>query len=297
MLNVYVDKGVKDSELFKQELNSSSLEINAFSNFSEVAPNQVDVAVIWLTVPSCLKEFINLKLLLTSGSGIDHIIDSSLLPLSVPTIRLVDEKLRNKLADYVVNAIDHYKSLIDEPKNSDITIGMMGLGLMGDKSVKKLNQLGYKVIGWAKSIKKKRSIKEVYFGEDGLDSFAIQCQVIVCQLPLTEKTQDILNKKLFDSMPKDGYIINVGRGAHLNEVDLIATINEKHLKGACLDVFKIEPLPEDDKLQNQPGIKLTPHIAGGIFPKEQAKYAIEVIQNFIEGDKQQEGLVDYNKKY
>jgi glyoxylate/hydroxypyruvate reductase A len=297
MLNVYVDIGVKDSELFKQVLNSSNLEINVLLNLSDVAPNQVDVAVIWMTVPSCLKELINLKLLLTSGSGIDHIIDSSLLPHSVPIIRLVDEKLRNKVADYVVDAVYHYMLLIDEPKNSDITIGIMGLGLMGDKSAKKLNQLGYEVIGWVKSNNKKRSIQKVYSGDDGLNKFASLCQIIVCQLPLTEKTQHVLNKSLFDSMPKDGYIINVGRGGHLNEDDLLSTINEKHLKGACLDVFKIEPLPEDDKLQNQPEIKLTPHIAGGIFPEDQAKYASEVIQNFFEGDEQLEGLFDFDKKY
>lgn len=297
MLNIYIDKGVKDVTLFKQVLNSSSLGINAFSNLTEVVPNQVDVAVIWLKVPSSLKEFINLKLLLISGSGIDHIIHSSLLPRSVPTIRLVDEKLRNNVADYVVNAIYQYKKLINEPKNSDITIGVLGLGLIGNKSIEKLNQLGYKTIGWAKSNNKKRSIREVFYGDDNLNKFANQCQVIVCQLPLSEKTKYILNKSLFYSMPKGGYIINVGRGEHLNEDDLISAIIEKHLKGACLDVFRIEPLPKDDKLQNKQEIKLTPHIAGGIFPKEQAIYAIEVIQNFFEGNKQLEGLVDFNDKY
>lgn len=297
MLNVYVDKGVKDSELVKQILNSSSLEIKAFSNLSEVAPNQVNVAIIWFVIPSCLKGFVNLKLLLTSGSGIDHLIDSSLLPYSVPTIRLVDEKLRNKVADYVVDAVDDYKLFIDAPKNTDIIIGIMGLGLIGNKSAEKLSQLGYAVIGWAKSNNKKRSIQEVYTGLDGLERFASQCKVIVCQLPLTEDTKHILNKSLFDSMPRDGYIINVGRGGHLKEDDLIAAIKEKHLKGACLDVFKTEPLPLDDKLQNQSCIKLTPHIAGGVFPEQQAKYSIKVIQKFFEGDQQLEGLINFNNKY
>lgn len=297
MINVYVDKKVKDCELIKKVLNSSSLEINAFSNLTEVATNQVNVAIIWLATPSCLKDFVNLKLLLTSGSGIDHIIDSNLFPNSVPTIRLVDLKLRNKVADYVVEEVNNYKLLIDESENVNITVGIMGLGLIGQKSVEKLCQLGYEVVGWAQSKNKKRSVPTVYIGEQNLESFANKCNVIVCHLPLTENTKHILNKSLFDSMPKDGYIINVGRGGHLNEEDLIETIHKKHLKGACLDVFKIEPLPLDDKLYDHPEIKLTPHLAGGIFPDEQAKYAIEVIKNFYEGNNQQEGIVNFNKKY
>jgi glyoxylate/hydroxypyruvate reductase A len=297
MLNVFIDEGIKESVLFRQVLEYSSLELNTFSNLTEVAPDQVDIAVIWLKVPSCLNDFTNLKLLLTMGSGIDHMIDSSLLPRAIPTIRLVDEKLRNKVADYVVDAVAHYKSLIDEPNNSKMTIGVMGLGLIGEKSVEKLSTQGYKVIGWAKSNDKKRSISDVYSGEDGLIRFANQSQVIVCQLPLTDETHHILNKRLFDLMPNGGYIINVGRGGHLNEQHLIDSINENHLKGACLDVFKIEPLPKGDKLHNYHGITLTPHIAGGIFPKEQAIYAVQVIQSFFQGDKQQEGLVDFIKKY
>lgn len=297
MLNVYVDKGVKDAELFKQVLESSSLEINAFSSLTEIPVNQVDVAVIWLNVPSSLKEFSNLKLLLTSGSGIDHIVDSSLLPKSVTTIRLVDEKLRNKVADYVIKAVVNYKLLINEANNSNITVGMMGLGLIGETSIEKLKQLGYNVIGWARSNTKKRSISDFYIGVGSLQEFAKQSQVIVCQLPLTEDTRHILNKSLFYLMPKGGYIINVGRGEHLNENDLIDSINKGHLKGACLDVFKIEPLPEQDILQNQPGIILTSHIAGGIFPEEQAKHAIDVLEKFFKKEKNIEGVVDFKEKY
>lgn len=297
MLNIYIDKGVKDVELFKQVLESSSLEINAFSSLTETPASQVDVAVVWLNVPSCLGKFTNLKLLLTSGSGIDHIIDSSLFNKSITTIRLVDEKLRNKVADYVINAVADYKLLINESQNENITVGVLGLGLLGETSIKHLKKLKYNVIGWAKSNTKKRSISEFYTGLAGLKKIAKQSQVIVCQLPLTENTRHILNKNLFYLMPKDGYIINVGRGGHLDENDLIDSIHKGHLKGACLDVFKIEPLPEQDILQNQPSIKLTPHIAGGIFPEEQAKYAIEVIGKFLKKDKNINGKVDFKAKY
>jgi glyoxylate/hydroxypyruvate reductase A len=198
MINVYVDKEVKDCELIKKILNSSNLELNAFSNVSAVASNQVHVAIIWLVTPLCLNEFINLKLLLTSGSGIDHIIDSNLLPHSVSTIRLVDQKLRNKVADYVVEEVNNYKKIINEPDNTKITVGIMGIGLIGQKSVEKLSQLGFKVVGWAQSKNKKRAIQSVFIGKEYLNKFANSCNVIVCHLPLTQNTIQILNKKLFD---------------------------------------------------------------------------------------------------
>lgn len=297
MINVYVDKNVKDYELVKQILNSSELGINAFSNIFEIPCPHVDVAIIWLVIPVCLKSFINLKLLLTSGSGIDHIIDSHLLPSSVPTIRLVDQKLRNKVADYVVEEVNNYMKIINERDNTKITVGIMGLGLIGQKSYDKLSQAGYNVVGWASLVNKKRATSSVFIGQEYLYSFANKCNVIVCHLPLTKNTIEILDKKLFESMPKSGYLINVGRGAHLNDEDLIVTIQKKHLIGACLDVFRIEPLPLNDKLNDYAQIKLTPHIAGGIFPEEQAKYAIELIKNFFNGDNDLEGLINLNKKY
>lgn len=296
MLNVFVDKGVKNVELFRQLLESSSLMINTFSNLNECEPHQVDVAIIWLTRPKCLSEFKNLKLLLISGSGIDHIINSISSPHSVPTIRLVDYKLRNKVADYVIEAVEYYKSLIKESDNTKITVGLLGLGLIGCQSAEKLQKMGYNVVAWVKSPNKKRSISKVYFDVDGLVTFAKQSQVVVCQLPLTESTRYILNKNLFDLMPKDSYVVNVGRGWHLNEEHLINAIKNDHLLGACLDVSKIEPIPENHALRYQSKIKLTPHIAGGIFPNEQAKYALKVIYNFFNG-KEHEGLVNFDKKY
>jgi glyoxylate/hydroxypyruvate reductase A len=297
MINLYLDEGVKNVHAFKQVIESSALEINVFSNFDEVNYSDVDVAVIWLTVPPCLKHFRNLKLLLTSGSGIDHIVESDLLPKSVTTIRLVDDRLRTKVADYVVDAIQAYKLLINEPSNVNITVGVMGLGLMGNASVKKLKELNYNVIGWARTADKERSVSKYYTGPDGLKNLAKESQVMVCQLPLTKETEGILNKNLFCLMPGNGYVINVGRGGHLSEYDLVDSIKKSHLKGACLDVFKVEPLPQEDILRSQNEIVLTPHIAGGIFPEDQAKYAIEIISKFFNRTDRLEGVVDFEEKY
>ena len=279
MVNIYVDSGVKDVELFKDTLVKGYNGFNVFSTFDNINPERVDIAIIWLSIPECLSDFVNLKLLLTSGSGIDHLLKKAKLP-NVPTVRLVDYKLRNKVSEYVLKAVNEYKEAIQIKHTSEISVGLMGVGLIGTANYHKLKEAGFNVNCWVRSNKNKE-IDNVYIGDSQLRGFVKRCNVLVCQLPLTEKTCDILNMEIFDLMPDDGYVINVGRGAHLNETDLISAINKGKLKGACLDVFKIEPLPKDSDLRNKISIKLTPHIAGGIFPIEQAKYAIEVILFFL----------------
>ena len=294
MLNIYVDPGVKDVEVFIKVLKEGNSEYNVFSTLDEIASKDVDVAIIWLSKPDCLGDFVNLKLLLTSGSGIDHLVKEGKLP-NVPTVRLVDFKLRNKVANYVLEAVNDYKNDLHINHTSGISVGLMGVGLIGKASYDKLTAAGYQVNCWVQSAKE-RAIDKVFSGEDQLRDFAQNCNVLVCQLPLTQETHHVLNKGLFDLMPKDGYIINVGRGAHLNEVDLISAIDGGKLRGACLDVFKVEPLPEDSILRGRAGIKLTPHIAGGIFPEEQAKYALDVMASFFQHGKV-EGEVSKEKNY
>lgn len=294
MVNIYVDPGVKDVEVFKEVLAKGNVDFNVFSTLEKIEPQDVDVAIIWLSVPENLSDFVNLKLLLTSGSGIDHLVKQGKLP-NVPTVRLVDYKLRNKVADYVLTTVNDYKEAIHIKHTSEITVGLLGVGLIGTASYHKLRKAGYNVNCWVRS-NKNREIDNIYIGTSQLKDFVKKCNVLVCQLPLTEKTHHILNMEMFDLMPKDGYIINVGRGAHLNETDLISAIQTGKLKGACLDVFKVEPLPEDSFLRNQSGITLTPHIAGGIFPEEQAKYAIEIISIFFKQG-QVEGEVNRKMSY
>lgn len=294
MLNIYVDPGVKDVEVFIKVLKEGNSEYNVFSTLDEIASKDVDVAIIWLSTPDCLGDFVNLKLLLTSGSGIDHLVKEGKLP-EVPTVRLVDFKLRNKVANYVLEAVNDYKNDLQINHTSGISVGLMGVGLIGKANYVKLTAAGYQVNCWVRSAKE-RAIDKVFSGEGQLRDFAQNCNVLVCQLPLTQETHHILNKGLFDLMPKDGYIINVGRGAHLNEVDLISAIDGGKLRGACLDVFKVEPLPEDSILRGRAGIKLTQHIAGGIFPEEQAKYALDVMASFFQHGKV-EGEVSKENNY
>jgi glyoxylate/hydroxypyruvate reductase A len=294
MLYIYVDPGVKDVNVFTKILAEGNDAYNVFSTLESIQPEKVDVALIWLSTPDCISEFVNLKLLLTSGSGIDHLVKEGKLP-DVPIIRLVDFKLRNKVANYVLEAVNEYKNAIQINQNSEIKIGLLGIGLIGRANYYKLKEAGYHVNCWTRS-KKTKEIDNVYVGRDSLTNFVRESNVLVCQLPLTDETYHILDMQIFDLLPRGGYIINVGRGGHLNELDLIKAIEEGKLYGACLDVFKVEPLPEENVLRNHNTIKLTPHIAGGIFPDEQAKYALKVISSFFRQEKV-EGIVIKEMSY
>lgn len=291
MLFIYIDPGVKDAEVFAKVLSERDNEYKVFLSIDYIEPEKIDVAVIWLTAPPCLSKFVNLRLLLTSGSGIDHLIKDGKLP-DVPTVRLVDFKLRDKVSNYVLEAVNNYRSLIQATQASEITVGLLGVGLIGKSNYYKLKDAGYQVNCWVRSIKT-REVDNVYVGRKALTNVVEKSNVLVCQLPFTDETYHILDMKIFERMPKNGYIINVGRGEHLNEYDLIKAIGQGKLYGACLDVFKIEPLPEDSILKNINTIKLTPHIAGGIFPEDQANYAVKVITSFF-NRVEVEGLV--NKK-
>jgi len=294
MLNIYVDPGVKDVEVFTKVMGEGDAEYNVFSTIDSIRPAKVDVAVVWLSTPHCLSEFVNLKLLLISGSGIDHLVKEGKLP-DVPTVRLVDFKLRNKVANYVLAAVNDYKKAIQATQASEITVGLLGVGLIGKSNYYKLKEAGYQLNCWVRS-NKTRDFDNVYVGQESLTNFVKHSNILVCQLPSTDETYHILDMKIFDLMPKNGYIINVGRGTHLNEFDLIKAIDEGKLYGACLDVFKLDPLPVDNILRNQNTIKLTPHTAGGIFPENQAKYAVKVIASFFKQGKV-EGLVNKEMNY
>lgn len=308
---IYVDRSVKEPDVYKKVFEEKSDVYRVLTDLHDCTPEEIDIAIIWLHVPIILKSFTNLEMILVCGSGIDHIIDKNTLPDDVPIVRLVDFDLRKRVANYVVDDVINYQNKInnaqydtwaagDRPNNMPLKkpplkVGIMGLGLIGSTIARVLERPGIEIFGWVRTTKE-RVIKNVFTGRSSLTKFAKQCKIIICQLPLTPATKGILNKELFYSMPKGGYIINVGRGEHLNEEDLLEAIATGHLLGASLDVFKVEPLPEDHPFHKNENIKITPHVAGIIDPEKQASYALGVVKDFYNKE-QVEGMVIQREKY
>jgi len=309
MKTIFIHPNTKGAEEFYKILSNSLPQYNVTFSLEETDLLDIEIVIFWLNVPDCLFKLPNLKLLLSCGSGIDHLYELSSIPCHVPLIRLVDPYLRNRVSNYVfqqilekyfptlshIDIVNEKDIIFEAVSESKLKVGIMGLGLMGSSVAKKLNQYGFQVSGWVNT-HKKRTINEVYIGKSELNIFAKQAKILVCQLPLTKETQGILNTNLFNHLPDGAFLINVGRGEHLIESDLILGIKNGKLSGACLDVLRVEPLTQNHPFIKIPNIKLTPHIAGYIGSDTQAPYACDVIKAYFE-NRNVEGIVNYKSMY
>jgi len=115
-------------------------------------------------------------------------------------------------------------------------------------------------------------------GDDALKPFLSQCNILICLLPLTPETTDILNKVTLAAMPAGSYLINVGRGGHLVEADLLDALNSGHIAGATLDVFREEPLGRDNPFWHHPNVTVTPHIAALTLPQSAGPVIADIVK-------------------
>eukprot|EP01026_Neomeris_dumetosa_P038631 TRINITY_DN3151_c0_g1_i3.p1 TRINITY_DN3151_c0_g1~~TRINITY_DN3151_c0_g1_i3.p1 ORF type:complete len:261 (+),score=30.83 TRINITY_DN3151_c0_g1_i3:66-848(+) len=203
----------------------------------------IQFAVVWEPPPDFLNKFPNLKAIQSLGAGVDHLANVN-LPQNVPVLRIVDPLMCERMATFVTWAVvdiqrknDIFlksqqesfwnKAAADEIKdNNQFKVGIMGVGAMGGACAQILLSMGYPVLGWTRSAK--NGVQEglsCFHGDDQLPEFLKQCDVVVCLLPLTDATRNILNKKTLYLLPKGSSIINVGRGEHVVEQDLLEALN------------------------------------------------------------------------
>lgn len=248
------------------------LDLRVYPKFGN--PDDVDVAMVWRPPEEGMGQFKNLKAILALGAGVNQL-ELPKLPAGVKIARLVDEVLAKAMAEFsVLTALRYHRNLDVHERNSRAkkweyiiprpaaqrTVGMMGLGALGGEAAKLLKAVGFTVCGWSRAPKQIAGV-ECFSGPDGLYKMAAKSSIVICLLPLTAETAGILNKKLFDAMPRGSFIVNLGRGGHLNEADLLPALDSGRLAGATLDVFQTEPLPENHRFWNHPKILITPHVA------------------------------------
>ena len=231
-----------------------------------------DYAVVWAPPQQFLDEQMALKGIFNIGAGVDALMKLR-LPLGVPVIRLDDAGMSVQMAEYVCHAVirhfrefDGYEADTAAGKWSyrkprvrqDFSVGVMGLGVLGQRVCKALQQFEFPLLGWSRSEKLLDGV-QCFSGNDGLHDFLAGTRVLVCLLPLTPETENILRLENLQRLQPDAYVINVARGGHLVDDDLIALIDSGHLAGATLDVFRQEPLPPAHPFWQHPKITVTPH--------------------------------------
>lgn len=248
------------------------------------AREDIEFALVWKPDPGLLRSLPNLRAIFSLGAGVDHIFADPELPAGVPITRVVDRDLTRRMTEYVVlHVLWHHRQQgayeaqqaraewreLHQPGPGDRTVGIMGMGELGSDAARALAGLGLDVVGWSRSPRPDAGI-EVLHGTDGLDAFLGRCEILVCLLPLTPETENILNRELFARLPHGAVLINAARGRHLVEEDLIPALESGQLGAATLDVFREEPLPADHPFWRHPAIRITPHIASIADPRSVA---------------------------
>jgi glyoxylate/hydroxypyruvate reductase A len=254
-------------------------------------PAEIDLALVWRPPQGELARYPNLRAILSLGAGIDGLLAQRGLP-DVPIARMVDPSLTRTMTEYVLLAVlrhhrqlDHYEreqratrwSYAFPPQAADRRVGVMGLGVLGATAALTLANHGFPVAGWSRTAKQLPGI-ESFAGEQRLGHFLARTDILVCLLPLTRDTAGILNARTFAGLPRGAFLINVARGAHLVEADLIAALDSGQLAGATLDVFGEEPLPPGNPLWRHPKVLITPHVASYSLPATGAEGVVENIR-------------------
>ena len=247
-------------------------------------PDDVIYACAWQAPRGALTGFPNLEIVFSLGAGVDHIVRDPTVP-DVPIVRIVDPDLTMRMTEYVVlHVLMHHRRqrLYDvqqherrwyeheQPPASAVSVGVMGLGVLGREAALALSRLGFRTAGWSRTPKSLAGI-ETFHGGDGLDAFLRRTEMLVCLLPATPVTLRILRLELLRKLKRDGaaggaYLINAGRGALQIDADIVAALNEGSLAGTTLDVFPTEPLPETSPLWTHPKVTITPHNAAASDP-------------------------------
>ena len=228
--------------------------------------------MVWAPPQQFIDEQPELKALFNIGAGVDALMKLK-IPAATKIVRLDDAGMSVQMAEYVCYALirhfrefDHYAADVAHGKwsyrrprvRSDFPVGIMGLGVLGERVAKAVAQFEFPVTGWSRSPKQIEGV-HCFAGAAQLPEFLAASRVLVCLLPLTDETRDILCRETLTQLQPGGYVINVARGAHLVEEDLITLIDSGHLAGATLDVFRQEPLPTVHTFWTHPKITVTPH--------------------------------------
>jgi len=288
----------KNQQIWRKALLSLMPDLDVRIYPDDDHREEVDFALVWHPPLGVFKHYPNLKAIASTGAGVDHILKDPSIKEDTIITRVVDDTLTRDMSLYLIaQVMNHVRGIAEyrlrqqvqmwQPENylseAKIRIGIMGMGILGTAAAIKFKCLGLRVHGWARNPKNIDDIK-VYAGNNEYNEFLNNTDILICLLPLTPGTTNILNRQTFNQLPKEAFLINVARGEHLVDQDLVDAINANHLSGACLDVFREEPLPKEHVFWQHKKINITPHVASITSPEHVAPQILDNYQRLCNGE-------------
>jgi glyoxylate/hydroxypyruvate reductase A len=270
-----------DPHRWREELQRAlpELEVRLWPDAGD--PREIDYVLVWDHPAGFLEQFPNLRAIFSMGAGVDRLLNDPELPVHVPLVRMADPGLAVLMKEYVLMRVLHYHR--DMPtyerqqraalwrqlpprETRERRVGVMGVGQIGGTCARAIAELGFEVRGWGRSAREIPGV-QVLAGAGRLREFLSGMEILVCLLPLTAETRGILNATHFALLARGAWLINLARGAHLVEADLLSALDSGQLAGATLDVFATEPLPSDHPFWRDPRITITPHASALTRPE------------------------------
>lgn len=264
------------------------LEIRMFPDTGD--PADIEAAVVWTAHDMAeLRRYPRLRLIVSMGAGVDHLLRPPGPPPGIPVARLVDRMLTTQMGEWVLlNVLRfhrqdlEYRALQAErtwlelpaPVTAERRVGILGLGELGTHAAGLLRAVGFPVMGWTRRPRQLAGV-ETFHGAEGLRTMAARSDILVCLLPLTPQTRGILDATLLGALPRGAFLINGARGGHVVDADLLAALGSGQVAAAALDVFSPEPLPADHPFWSHPRVVMTPHAASITIPASAAPQVVD----------------------
>ncbi len=245
---------------------------------AELPRESIHAAVVANPAPGALAGLPALGLVQSLWAGVEKLLADPGLPAAVPLARMVDPAMSAAMAETALWAVlSLHRGFFDyaalqsaaqwrpqpQRRADDVAVLVLGYGAMGSAVARRLAAQGYRVSAWrsAAHAPARSDAVTVHGGNDALQALWPAHEIVVNLLPLTPATRGLLGARCFAAMPAGGAVVNLARGAHLVDDDLLAALDSGHLGRAVLDVFTAEPLPPGHRYWQHPRVTLLPHVA------------------------------------
>jgi glyoxylate/hydroxypyruvate reductase A len=299
-----------DQAQWEEMMRALLPELRVYPLTQRGGDEQMDFAVVWNPPSGALAGLPGLRAIFNMGAGVDALMGDATLPKGVPIIRLVDERLTQRMKEYAVLHVLRYHRLaplyedmqkkkqwraVQTPVAQERVVGVLGLGAIGAACAEALHTLGFRVLGWSRTAKQLPNMS-CYSGMAQLPEFIRQVDIALFVLPLTPHTDGLLNYELIGQMKRGVCLINIGRGRVQREGDILQGLADGTIGGVTLDVFEHEPLAEDSPLWDHPAVTITPHVASITDPHSAAHHIVDGMREIMAG-RAPNYLVDRERGY